>query len=450
VTEAHSVIAMRNQTTGRPRAFLAGHPKILVLLASLVLCAGSTLEAQVGVSDNVVTVPRGHSFLVTQPGPVQRVSIGDPEIADAIVVSPDEVLVNGLALGSTTLIIWDQANVRQTYTVEVTIDVGALQRTVQRLYPGENVRVSASGSVVILSGSVSEAAMARRIRELAEASGAIVVNNLVQPGPRQIMLQVRIAEVSRNVLREFNSRLISLNPDQLGGQGDWTAETVSDGLLRLLLVDPSASVEALFRALRTTGEVRTLAEPNLIAVEGSSASFLAGGEFPFPVVQQASTASGNAALAIEWREFGVRLDFTPTVTETGNIRLRVHPEVSSLDFSTGLTVGGVAVPALLTRRAETEVELGDGQTFAIAGLLDNNTLDSVTRIPLLGDLPVIGALFRSRARRQNRTELLVLVTPRLVTPLNVAPPVPPGEPETWPFDSHIRQRPGVPGAVVPQ
>jgi pilus assembly protein CpaC len=439
---------MNVRSEGSLRGARANRPLALAALL-LALAVGRPVEAQVGPGDGVIVVSRGQSFLVVNPSVVQRVSIGDPDVADAVVVSPREVLVNGRALGTTTLIIWDQGDVRRTYSVEVTVDVTALQRTIQSLFPGEDVRLTASGNLVIVSGAVSEVRIATRVLELVRATGATVIDNLVQPDPRQVMLQVRIAEVGRNVVREFNSRLLALNPDQLEGSGDWSVETVSDGLMRLMLIDPTASVEAVFRALRTTGEVRTLAEPNLVAIEGSTASFLAGGEFPFPIVQQAGGSDSNAAITIQWREFGVRLNFTPLITDGGNIRLRVLPEVSSLDFATGLTVGGLTVPALLTRRAETEIELRDGQTFAIAGLLDNNTLDSVTRIPLLGDLPVIGALFRSRTRRQNRTELLVLVTPRLVRPSDVAPPIPPGEPETWRWDSHVRQAPGVPGAVAP-
>jgi pilus assembly protein CpaC len=266
------------------------------------------------------------------------------------------------------------------------------------------------------------------------------VDYLGQPARQQVMLQVRVAEVSRNVIREFSSQLRAFNPDQLQGDGDWSIETISDGLMRLLLVDPTASVEAIFRALRTTGEVRTLAEPNLVALDGATASFLAGGEFPFPVVQQAGLGAGSSVVTVQWREFGVRLNFVPNLTDAGTIRLRVAPEVSSLDFSTGLTVGGVTVPAILTRRADTEIELRHGQTFAIAGLLDNSTLESVTQLPILGDLPIIGELFRSRNRRQHRTELLVLVTPYLVVPLDERPPVPPGEPDTWRWDRHLRQQ----------
>jgi pilus assembly protein CpaC len=417
------------------------------LVMMLALAGAGSAGAQVLQSGEVVRVALGQSALLLQPTPVARVSIGNPEIADAVVVSPREVLVNAASLGTTTLIIWDQTNVRRVYTVEVSADAAALERTIQSLFPGEQVRITATGSTVILTGAVTDTRVARQVLALAQATGAQVIDNLTAPPAQQVLLQVRVAEVSRNAIREFSSQLTALNPQDLTGDEQLGIETISDGLVRLFLSGPDAQFDAVFRALRTTGEVRTLAEPNLIAMDGAPASFLAGGEFPFPVVQ---AGEGAARVTIQWREFGVRLNFTPFLTGGGNIRLQVEPEVSSLDFGSGLVVSGFAVPALLTRRARTEVELRDGQTFAIAGLLDNNTLESVTRIPILGDLPIIGALFRSRQNRANRTELLVLVTPRLIGPWDVAPAVPGGEPATWPHRDRSLREPVPHPMPVPQ
>jgi pilus assembly protein CpaC len=408
--------------------------KRCLLAGALLLGAALPAAAQQVQATGVVTVARGQSALLTQPRPVQRLSIADTTIANAFLVSPQELLVNGIGLGTTTLIIWDQAGGRRTYSIEVTVDASALERTLQALFPGEQVRITAVGNMVILTGTLRDPQAARQIRELAAATGAQVVDNMVTPAAQQIMLQVRIAEVSRNVVREFSTQLAARNPQSLTGEGaDWSIETFSDGIMRLLMLEPGASLEAVFRGFRTTGEVRTLAEPNLIALDGTPASFLAGGEFPFPMAQ-----GEFGRVTVEWREFGVRLNFLPTIMPGGAIRLRVAPEVSSLDFSTGLVIAGFAVPSLLSRRAETTIELREGQTFAIAGLLDNNTLNSVTRVPLLGDLPIIGELFRSRLRREDRMELLVLVTPWLVAPYDAPPPVPPGEPETWRRDGHLR------------
>jgi pilus assembly protein CpaC len=405
-----------------------------LLLGGLFAAAALPAAAQQVQSTGVVTVARGQSALLTQPRPVQRISIADTTIANAFLVSPQELLVNGIGLGTTTLIIWDQTGARRTYSVEVTADASALQRTLETLFPAENVRVTAVGNMLILTGTVSDPQAARQIRELAGSTGAQVVDNLQVPGGQQVMLQVRIAEASRSAIREFGAQLAARNPQSITGEGgDWLIETFSDGIMRLLMLEPNASVEAVLRGFRTTGEVRTLAEPNLIALDGTEASFLAGGEFPFPMAQ-----GEFGRVTVEWREFGVRLNFLPTITPGGAIRLRVAPEVSSLDFSTGLVISGFAIPSMLTRKAETTVELLHGQTFAIAGLLDNNTLESVTRLPILGDIPIIGALFRSRNRREDRMELLVLVTPWLVAPYDVAPPIPGGEPDTWRRDRHMR------------
>jgi pilus assembly protein CpaC len=413
--------------------------RTFVLVGSLLVggLAVVTVPAAAQVpASGVITVARGQSVLLTQPRAVERVAIADPAIADYDVILPArlELLVRGIGLGTTTLIVWDAAGGRRTYTIEVTADASALGRTLQALFPAEQVRITAVGNVLVLTGTVTSAQVARQIRELAAGTGAQVVDNLTAPASPQILLQVRIAEASRNVVREFGTQLAARNPQNIAGSdGDWSIETVSDGIMRLLMLEPGASIEAVLRGFRTTGEIRTLAEPNLIALDGAQASFLAGGEFPFPMAQ-----GEFGRVTVEWREFGVRLNFLPTIMAGGAIRLRVAPEVSSLDFSTGLVLSGFAIPSMLTRKAETTIELREGQTFAIAGLLDNNTLESVTRLPILGDLPIIGSLFRTRNRREDRMELLVLVTPWLVAPYDSPPPLPGGEPGEWRRDEHVR------------
>ena len=410
--------------------------RVAALLLALALGTVPAAAQQVRSAGSVV-VAQGQSTLLLQGVAVERVSIGNPEIADAVVVSPTEVLVNGIALGTTTLIIWDRAGGRRSYTIEVTVDATALRRTIEALFPSQRVEVSAVGNMVILTGNVGDARVARQIQALAAGTGATVVNHLGAAADQQVMLQVRIAEVSRSAGREFASQLMARNPQDLTGRdSDWQIETMSEGILRLLVADPGASIDALFNALKRTGEVRTLAEPNLIAVDGAEASFLAGGEFPFPIAQ--SGAGDVARITIEWREFGVRLNFKPTILGGGALRLAVEPEVSSLDFSTGLVIGGFSVPTLLVRRATTEIELLEGQTFAIAGLLDNTQSNTVTRIPILGHIPLIGELFTSRRKQQDQMELLVLVTPWFVSPYDTPPAVPTGEVETWGRDGHLR------------
>ena len=403
----------------------------------------SPVHAQVIASEGLVTVGRGTSALLPQPTTVRRVSIGDPAIADAVVVSPREVLVNGRTLGSTTLFIWDVNENRRIYNIEVTVDAAALQRQLRALFPREQVAVTASGNMVILSGQVSAAAVAGRALEIARGTGATVVDNLAIPPAQQILLQVRFAEVSRTAatqlgvdyrVGETSTLLTPLSPQA----GDRVLGlSTGDGLLNISVFQDNIQFEAVIRALKSRGLFRSLAEPNLLALDGTEASFLAGGEFPYPVPQG---GGDNNAITITFREFGVRLRFIPRVTAAGNVRLEVEPEVSSLDFTGGLRLSGFAIPTILTRRAKTQIELRPGQTFAIAGLLDNSILNNLDRIPFLGDIPILGNLFRSREVRQRRNELLVLVTPRLVEPLNAAPPVPTGEPETWPWDRSLQGR----------
>jgi len=285
-----------------------------------------------------------------------------------------------------------------------------------------------------------------------------VLDHIAVPRPSQVLLQVRFAEVSRNALQELGMAVGLYNGPDIktalgtgdiatlrsqrggGGEGDGgfdfgVADVVSDAVNFFIFHQPSG-LAAFIRALQQRGLFRSLAEPSLLAASGDSASFLAGGEFPYPVLQ-GGTASN--AVTIQFKEFGIRLDFKPTITNSGMIRLEVRPEVSQLDFANAVQISGFLIPSLLTRRAGTTVELADGQTFAIAGLVDNSMTKAVTKIPILGDIPILGYLFRSEEFRRNRTELLVLVTPHLVGPLDEAPPVPTGEPDSWGQDKALKE-----------
>jgi pilus assembly protein CpaC len=403
------------------------------LVLALGLWAATPADAQQVLTQatRVVSVARGTSALITTVAPVERVALGDPNVADAIAMSPTELLVNGQQVGNTSLLVWDRAGRVQMFTIEVTPDIGALERQIRTLFPELPVRLSATGEAVVVSGTVRDALAARRILEIVRASGARVINNMVAPSALQVLLHVRIAEVNRSAIQSLGADLFFHNPHRYGEVEELATldiETFSSGLVRLFLLgDNGASLEAAIRALRTRGDFRSLAEPNLVTLEGETATFLAGGEFPFPSVQSGATQQ----VTIQWKEFGVRLNFTPHVTNDGSIRLQVEPEVSSLDFANGLQFAGFVIPALLTRRASTDVELRPGQHLAIAGLLDNQQEANVSKIPLLGDLPIIGTFFSLRERRDRQTELLVIVTPYIVEPTDVAPAVPPGEPETW-------------------
>ena len=422
-------------------AFRLGSALCLTLFA---FASGATAQA-----GQEVVLAVGNSVIIPGGGTLTRVAIGDPNVADATLAGPSEVLVNGVAPGSTSLFIWTQAGTRANYTIRVTLDAPSLEREFAQLFPTEDIRVTSVGRSVILSGQIRDPRVAEKAVTLAGnlGEGVEVMDNLAIPNPGQVLLQVRFAEVSRTWRRELGPTVVSRdgsNVDVVLGpidnvrpadpESDAQAEVFGDAVNFFLFHDPSR-VAAFIQALQTNGLFKSLAEPNLIAMPAETASFLAGGEFPFPVVQG---NQGNNAVTIQFKEFGIRLDFTPFITNSGSIRLRVAPEVSSLDFANGLTISGFRIPSLLSRRASTVVELEDGQTFAIAGLVDNSIVENISKVPLLGDIPILGELFKSRDLRQNRSELLVLVTPRIVQPLDQEPPLPTGEPETWGWDKSIR------------
>ena len=414
---------------------------LAVVLVALALSAAPRAAAQriISGAQQVVTVSAGASALLVYDDPVERFSIGETTIADAVAVSPREVLVTGKKLGTTSLLVWDKAGTVKVYSIEVTADAPALQRYLRTLFPADSIGVSASSNTVTLSGSVRSAAIDQQAVNIAKATGAVVVDRLLAPPGRQVLLQVQFAEVNRSAAKEMSSILSTVNPDRLTSVDQDSVQTISDGLMRLFLGNANAQFNAVIRALRARGEFKTLAEPNLLTLPGQEASFLAGGEFPYPSVQGGGQ---SGAITIVFKEFGVRLRFTPTITEGGSIRLHVAPEVSSLDFANGLTLNGFQIPSLLTRRAETDVELRDGQHLAIAGLMDNSWTKDVTRIPILGDIPVLGEFFRSSAAQQRRTELLVVVTPVLVDASDKAPPLPTGDAGTWDWERGLRGRPG--------
>ena len=389
-------------------------------------------------AERTISVARGASALLTRPTALERVSISDEQIANASVISPREILLNGINVGTTSLLVWAEGDVVRLYNIEVTADVQALQRQIDALHPNQDIVVSTAGNTLIVSGV--DPVVVRRVMELAEATGATVVNNLQAPAPEQILLHVQFAEVDRQVLKSFSADLLFLNPqnfNDLGSDSEWSIETLAEGIVNFTILGDDAAFDGFIRALKSTGNFKALAEPNLIALEGQEATFLAGGEFPYPSVQSSGGVVTNA-VTVQFREFGIQLRFTPTVTNTGNVRLHVAPEVSTLDFGTGLTFAGFQVPTITTRRVETEVELRPGQHLAIAGLMDNQWTETIEKIPLLGDIPILGVFFRSKSARQRQTELMVLVTPYIVEPSDVRPALPTGDPATWGWDSQMQ------------
>jgi pilus assembly protein CpaC len=385
-----------------------------------------------------IRLTAGRSTVLTSPFAIRRVAITNPAVAEATAIDTREVLLDGKGVGTVSLILWGEGQ-RVQYDIVVEPPVPALQQQLQQLFPGEDVQVDANDQAVVLSGRVSSNEIALRAAEIAQSSGKDrkIINLLQLPGgsdSQQVLLQVRFAEVDRRALIELGVSLFTgpsgykdfvgrsstqqfAAPDFEGTlgiprPGDPPGKMTFSDFLNLFVFNTKYNIGAAIRALQSKGYFQSLAEPNLIAYNGQEASFLAGGEIPIPIVQGIS-----GAVSVVFKEFGVRLRFRPTVAGD-TIRLRVAPEVSTLDFPNGITLQGFRIPALSTRRAETDVELHDGQSFAIAGLMNNLSQEDRASVPGLGAVPIIGALFRSKARRAEQTELMVLITPHLVRPLN--------------------------------
>ncbi len=371
----------------------------------------------------------GRSTVLRMDRPIIRVSLSTPDIADALVTSPYEVLIHGKTQGTISMLIWANNGTIKNYDVAVHRDLSELDAQLRKLFPGEPITVGSNGKDVVLSGIVSTKYIVDRASSLAVGyveKADQVVNLLRQQegvATDQVMLKVRFAEVSRSALQDLGASFFK-GPT---GKDNWIGSTttqqfaspsidqknglVFSDLLNLFAFNTEEQLGTLVKALQSRGLFQSLAEPNLITQDGKEASFLAGGEYPFPVVQG---TAGNQSVTITFKEFGVRLHFTPTVLGGDMIHLKVAPEVSTLDFSNAILLQGFRIPALSTRRTESEVELRDGQTFAIAGLLDNRVNETMSRVPGIGDIPILGYLFRSRAYQKNSTELVVMITPRIV------------------------------------
>src|ERR1700691_2180932 len=388
----------------------------------------------------------GRSIVISSPGRIKRVSLADPNIAEAIVVSPTQVLVNGKAPGGVSLIIWDESDQSQAFEVSVDIDVLGLSQKIHEVFPTEDVHIDTSRDVVMLSGKISSAAVADKILEIVKSTTPKVTSLMQVPTTPtgQILLQVRFAEVNRSAITQLGINILSLpgaknvgtistqqfSPPQLTtANGVGTTPTTGSAiglndLLNIFIFRPDINLAATIQALQEQNVLEILAEPNLMTESGKDASFLAGGEFPFPILQSTGGTGGFAGITIQFKEFGVRLNFTPTLTPDGLIHLKVKPEVSSLDFTNALTLQGFVIPALATNRVESEMDLNDGQSFAIAGLMDNRVTEQLEKIPWIGDIPVLGKLFQSRSLNRSKNELFVMVTPHIVHPLPVDKPAP--------------------------
>ena len=420
--------------------------RVSLLLASLItIVATSIAHAQENsykasfaqnkeaVSVNVLV---GQSRVINFDRPVGRFSVSNPEIAEAILVTPDQVLVNGKAFGQVNFIAWEQSGGQfLVFDVYVRANLSLIDSQVRALFPKDDIRLSQANGSVVLSGSVSNSATAAQVQSVVEAANFKVVNMLTSPtsNATQVQLQVRVAEVNRNKLRDYGTSFTMLpqggtggyfnsgnGPSQLdhtgtGPGGVSALDLILQPALNLFVFNRQINTGAFLRMLRQEGAFRELAEPNLIAMNGSQASFLAGGEFPVPVLQMSSNGTG---ITIVWKEYGVRLNFKPTIIDEDHIRLELEPEVSTIDFNNGVRFNGFVVPALRTRRAKTGVELRDGQSFALAGLLDNSETKTLSRIPIVSDIPVLGALFKSKSFEKKETELMFIVTAHMIKPVS--------------------------------
>lgn len=388
--------------------------------------SGTTQEA---IPINVLV---GQSRVINFDWPIGRFSISNPEIAEAVMVSPNQVLVNGKAFGQVNFIAWEKSDRKFiVFDVFVRANLSLIDSQIRALFPSDDIRLSQANGSVVLSGTVSQPEAAKQADAVVQAAGFKTVNLLQSPvtNMQQVQLQVRVAEVSRSKMRDIGATYAYQTAPGVGGAigsggGPYTVNAVENGTIfgsvagsALNLLVMGGNSFNFLRALKTAGALRSLAEPNLIAMNGQEASFLAGGEFPVPVVQSGSGGAGTS-VAVVFKEYGVRLNFKPTIIDEDHIRLELEPEVSTIDFANGVQFSGFVIPALKTRRARTGVELRDGQSFALAGLLDNSETRTLSKIPVLGDIPILGALFRSKSFQKNETELMFIITAQLVKPLN--------------------------------
>ncbi len=410
---------------------------MLGLTAAAAKAQGSSVSAsfaEMTPEPIAINVLVGQSRVINFDRKIGRFSVSNPEVAEAVLVAPDQVLVNGKGFGQVNFIAWEKESSKFiVFDVFVRANLSLIDSQMRALFPKDDIRLSQANGSVVLSGSVKSPLTATQAEMVVKAAGFQTVNMLSSPvgDKTQVQLQVRVAEVSRNKAREIAPSYGLANGGSVGylnsgnsptsiretsivpGAASYLANLAPP--LNLLIGNGTAGLTGFLRALHSVGAIRSLAEPNLIAMDGQQASFLAGGEFPVPVVQSSGDKTG---VAIVWKEYGVRLNFKPTIIDEDHIRLEMEPEVSTIDFANGVKFEGFLIPALKTRRAKTGVELRDGQSFALAGLMDNNEMKSFSKVPGLGDIPILGHLFKSKSFTTNETELMFIVTVHMVKPLN--------------------------------
>lgn len=447
---------------------------MLNLLALLALVAGSfcnRLLAEDAASGNhssdavqqatqsfagnqVLHILVGHSVVIRTQARLRRVLVGNPAVVTTATTAPDELVVTAASAGSSSVILWQEDNQSRILEIFGDLDVSMLREAVARSFPNEPIQVEAEEGRIVLTGTASAPPVAEQINKMAAPFSKEIVNSILiaRPGrQKQILLKVRFAQVDRAKFTAFGVNVFSTSekglgsgstqqfaPPQLvnsGGQNGVTTGTIGlTDLLNLFIFRPDINVGATIKDLQQRNVLQILAEPNLMAADGEPARFLAGGELPYPVVSGA--ANGATTVTVQFKPFGVKLEFTGIIEDDNTIRLKVFPEVSSLDFSNAVTINGFVLPAIATRHAETVVELQNNQSFGIAGLLDQRTTAQYSKVPGIGDLPIIGQLFRSKSVNRSNSELMVIVTPVIIDPAvtTTAPPVAPKMP-IKPLDS---------------
>jgi pilus assembly protein CpaC len=403
--------------------------RLTFLSGLLLMLAAQSVFAQGGPEEIRLTV--GKSIVIDYPTDIARISTSNPDIVDASPVTAREVLLHGKGFGTVTLVVWSKTGQRNFYNITVEQNLESLRKLLKDTFPTEDIQVQSSRDSLSLTGHVSSKDVSDRATALATPFAKTIVNFLQLPAPgvdKQVLLRIKFAELDRSAANQFAVNLVSTGatntigqvgtgqfasttPSQVGNGG--TTFSISNAL-NIFAFRPDLNLAAFIEALQSRNLLQTLDEPTLVTTNGKEASFLVGGEFPIPVLQGGSNAG---AVTIQFREFGVRLNFTPNITTTNNIQLHVKPEVSALDFANALSFNGFTIPALSSRKVETNIELGEGQSFVIAGLIDKQVTETISRLPGLSNLPILGNIFKSKSQSKNDTELIVMVTPEITMPL---------------------------------
>jgi pilus assembly protein CpaC len=399
--------------------------KALPLLCLAAVCA-------LAQNPQELRLTLGKSIVIDYPADIGRISTSNPEVVDYVAVSTREILVHAKSHGTASLIVWSRSGQRDFYTINVEHNLEPIRSILKATFPNEEIELQAARDTISLTGNVSTQQVADRAVAIVTPLAKTVVNNLRLPVPKsekQVMLRVRFAELNRNASSSFSAHLVSTGagntigrttaggspapiPATIGGNSSSNGFTLTDAL-NVFAFRPQFNLAAVVQALQARGVLQILAEPNLVTSNGKEASFLVGGEFPVPILQGGANAG---AVTVQFREFGIRLTFNPQITENNTIKLFVKPEVNTLDLANSVSIAGFNIPALATRRIETNIELAEGQSFVIGGLIDDRVTESMSRIPGLSSIPLLGMLFRSRSENKSKSELLVIVTPEVTQP----------------------------------